>query len=276
MTLSPDAHHALDRALADEPEVFAYGSIDQVGRKFAVSPATILRFAQALGYSGYGALQAAVRKACVAEGSRTAVGAETVERLDHAWSCHRDDVDRLHRAVQLSELHRAARLVFRARRRLVAGDGPTEDLAPLFASQLRHIQLPAYVLRASASGGPVVPGDVGPGDVVVAVGVRAEAAVVARMLAGCGARGGSTIAIADAASGPVPGAAALTLVAPATAIGRMHSVVATAAMIELLMAEIVRHQEDWLAASRRRADTAALRGSAARPRWAQRPAEVAG
>src|SRR5262245_44716961 len=103
----PVGRGLLDRALAEQPEMFAYGSMEQVGRKFDVNPVALLRFAQEMGFSGYGALQAAVRQDYALHGHAASVGPDTVRRLDGVWSGHRDDIDRLHQGVRASELARA-------------------------------------------------------------------------------------------------------------------------------------------------------------------------
>jgi DNA-binding MurR/RpiR family transcriptional regulator len=236
----------LERALADEPEVFAFGSLGQVGRKFDVTQATILRFAQAMGYSGYAALQEAVRRAYPERVGPIRVRAAAVRRLDSVSSRHRADVQQLHQTIRASEVGMAARLVLQARRRLATGAEAMGDMAPLLVAQLRHAELPAHVLRSAGPGIPALPGDVGRGDVLVAVGVCARAAATAWTLSEARTRGARTIAITDSPAGPVAAAATVTLVAPAAVVGSACSVVATAALIDLLMTEVVAQQEEHL------------------------------
>jgi DNA-binding MurR/RpiR family transcriptional regulator len=257
----------LDRALADQPEIFAFGSIGLVARKFGVTPTRILRFAHAMGCSGYLALQSALRQAYLARGAPNHVGVDTVRRLDGISHCQQADMDGLHREIRPSELHTAARLVLRARRRLVVGDELVEEFALRFAAQLGRVRLPTRLLSSTAPGCPAVPDDVGPDDVLVAIGVRSRFACIACMLSDAGNKGAATIAIARSAAGLATGARALTLVAPTTAFGSVCSVVATASMVELLVEEIVGQQEEGSAAGLRPADLAAPR----KPAQGQQP-----
>jgi DNA-binding MurR/RpiR family transcriptional regulator len=249
----PAEQRRLARALLEQPEVFAFGSIAQVERKFDVTSTTILRLAQALGHSGYQALQAAERERYLdghglRGGADPPVGAGTVRRLEAIRARHQAGLDRLHGSIRPQELGRAASLVLSGRRRLVANDGHGAGLpAALLAEHLREARLPAIpmVLDEAALHGVRL------GDVVVAIEV-CEGWALAGAVAGAVARGAAAIAITSSEEGPLARAADLRLVAPAQRTEQGLSVLPATAMVELLVAEIAARRAsdlDYVAAA---------------------------
>jgi DNA-binding MurR/RpiR family transcriptional regulator len=249
----PAEQRRLARALLEQPEVFAFGSIAEVERKFDVTSTTILRLAQALGHSGYRALQAAERERYVdGRGLRGApdppVGAGTVRRLGAIRARHQAGLDRLHGSIRALDLRRAASLLLSGRRRLVVSDGHCPGLpAALLAEQLREARLPAIqlVLDEAALDGVRL------GDVVVAIEV-CEGWALAGAVAGAVARGAAAIAITSSEEGPLARAADLRLMAPAQHTDAGPSVLPAASMVELLVAEIAALREgdgDYVAAA---------------------------
>ncbi len=59
--LSPK-HKTLARFMLDNQIFVSFASADQVGKKTGTSAATVVRFAQTLGYTGFSALQASLRE----------------------------------------------------------------------------------------------------------------------------------------------------------------------------------------------------------------------
>src|SRR2546430_1350336 len=89
----PRKQRELARALLEQPHAFAFGSLRELGRWLDADATTILRFAQALGYSGYQALQASVRRAYLEQAGLPAMpervaAASTVERVEAVRTRH--------------------------------------------------------------------------------------------------------------------------------------------------------------------------------------------
>jgi DNA-binding MurR/RpiR family transcriptional regulator len=59
----PRRQQSLAHLIIDHPEMVAFSSAREVAARVHVNAATVVRFAQALGYSGFNALQSAVRRA---------------------------------------------------------------------------------------------------------------------------------------------------------------------------------------------------------------------
>jgi DNA-binding MurR/RpiR family transcriptional regulator len=235
----PPGHAPLGRVLLEQPEVFAYGSIQQVGHRCGVDSVAVLRFSQWLGYSGYRALQAAVRAALpcrpgTAPGRQPAPVAETVRRLEAVRAHHQGCLDQAHRQIQPADLDRAATLLLQARRALVTGAGMAAGVAGILGGLLRDAGVPADEL-AAPSAAPLA--QAGPGDVVVGIdldGLRDPHGALdcARL------RGAATIEITAAVSPSHAACEGLTLVAQGSGPGRGISAVAALAVVEMIAAEV--------------------------------------
>jgi DNA-binding MurR/RpiR family transcriptional regulator len=205
----PRKQERLARGLLEEPQAFAFGTVDELGRRFDVDATTVLRLAQALGYSGHQALGAAVRAAYLRdspEGAR-----ERAARSEAARACHVDNLTEAHRCLDVAHLERPVALLARARRVLVAGDGASAVLAVLFARLLCHAGVPAACGSGAAAG-----------DADVAISW---------------ARAATTITITASPAEPV------ALVVPAGGAGLPFSTVAAVAVMELLAAEVAARRE---------------------------------
>jgi len=206
----PPKQERLARGLLDEPQAFAFGSIGELGWRFDVDATTILRLAQALGYSGHRALRAAVRAAyleAAPEGTP-----ERAARSEAVRACHLDSLTQAHRRLGPADLDRAAAALAGAPPVLVAGDGVWAILALVFARLLRHAGVPAGCAPCpAASGGTVV--------------------------AIAGGQEWTTITIAAAPAEPI------VLVVPAAGAGLAFSIVAAVAVMELVTAEVAARLE---------------------------------
>lgn len=233
----PPRQQLLADALLEQPEVFAYGSVQQVARKFGVDSVSILRFAQSLGCSGYRALQARVRSALLLHPARprlsTPAGtAATVRRLEAAGARHLTELRLVHRAIRPADLDRAVTLLVEARRVLVTGAGAGAALAGLLAALLAEAGVAAAEVLAPGAAPPAGPDA---GDVVVGIdlGPPGVGPALDEALAG----GAATVAIA-AAGGARSSRWTLALCPAGRAQGLPLSPVAAVAVVELLAAEV--------------------------------------
>jgi DNA-binding MurR/RpiR family transcriptional regulator len=209
----PRNQQRLAVGLLEQPQTFAFGSIRDLGRRFDVDATTVLRLAQALGYSGHQALRTAVRDAYLAAGPDGAP--ERAARTETVRACHVDGLAQAHRCLGAADLERAAALLAEARPVLVAGTGVPAILAALLARLLRDAGVAARRRRAGTV-------DAGAGGAFVAI---------------ASARGATTVTIAASPAETV------SLVAPAGGAGLPFSTVAAVAVIELLAAAVAARLE---------------------------------
>jgi DNA-binding MurR/RpiR family transcriptional regulator len=186
----PRKQHRIARALLDEPELIAFGSIREVAARLDVNVATVMRFAQVVGYSGYQSLQAAVRQAYLQYAGLQAPVEERLLRhaggvLGQLHGRQRLELDRLYDALDEPHLEQLCDDLVGARRVIVVGDGAAADVAALFARLLRG----AGVVADAVGVGPDVElALVGADDETVVVGLTRGSGEVLRTARASGAR----------------------------------------------------------------------------------------
>nr|WP_231748020.1 SIS domain-containing protein [Auraticoccus cholistanensis] len=129
---------------------------------------------------------------------------------------------------------RAAQQVVAARRRVVAGAGKSYALAHLLSTDLGVGLSQVQLVDAASGRGLDVLTDVRTTDVLVAVSLRRyrpETASLARLFA---ERGGTVVALTDAADSPVAQVAATVITVPTTSASHVDSATAVVSVAHLL------------------------------------------
>lgn len=143
-----------------------------LARRVAVDPATVVRFSQEIGYSGYRELSIEIKEYVnnelalrykngdpEAEGLAGEIAVLTDELSDRILSFKSE-------AVQIAEIAEALQ---QANRIFVASEGESYGLASLWANYLRIIGLQAYAISANAAQAALMLRDAKPGDLVFAI-----------------------------------------------------------------------------------------------------------
>jgi DNA-binding MurR/RpiR family transcriptional regulator len=242
----------LARALLDEPEVFAFGSIREVAARLDVNAATVLRFAQVLGYSGYQSLQAAVRQAYLKYAGlqppaeqRLLMQAGSV--LGHLRTHQRLDLDRLYEHLDEDELHALCDALETARRVLVCGEGASSTLATLFARLLQHVGIHAERLPAGGVDAPLGMLGLGTEDLVLGVSLWLPFRSLVDTLRFAREAGARTVAITGSAGSPVGHDADHVVVVPSQGLALSFSVLPTVALFETLVAMLTSRRPERVA-----------------------------
>ena len=253
----PRKQARLARALLDEPEVIAFGSIREVASRLDVNAATVLRFAQMLGYSGYQTLQAAVRHAYLQYAGLQAPPEQRLMMqagsvLGHLRTHQQLDLDRLYERLDEEELHALCNALETARRVLVCGEGAGSTLAALFTRLLRHVGIRAEYLPTG--GVDTALGIVGLGHEDVGVGVSLwlpfrSTVDTLRFARQAGAR---TIAITGSPGSPVARGADHVVIVPGQGLALSFSVMPTVALFETLIAVLASRRPELVAEMQQR------------------------
>ncbi|HEY75985.1 MAG TPA: MurR/RpiR family transcriptional regulator [Thermoflexia bacterium] len=182
--LTPSFKRLADFILNNELDV-AFMTATELANALGVDAATVVRFSQTLGYSGYRELAREIKRR-VKEDLTAAYAkfpeAETdAERLQALLEHQRHTLGMA--VAQVSE--EAAQIVemlARAERVWVVGEATGESLASLFADYLRMAGINAAVLHADPARAAFVVKDLGPGDLVVGIGVTGTGVNTAAVL----------------------------------------------------------------------------------------------
>ena len=234
----PRKQQVLARTILETPELVALGSVRDLAAQLGMNNATVIRFAKSLGFTGYQALQAAVREAYLARtgarpqqeagrGPAGDTGARQQANLDQALG----DLDG-------EQLDRIARALTGANRIVVCVTGSSVVPGMALVRMLRHVGLRGELIEGSGVDRIIALRDVEPGDAVVVIGLWLAFDEQVRSLQMAKSRGATTVAIVGSAASPLGRLADYSLLAPAQGVTLPLSVVATVAIVEIIAAHV--------------------------------------
>jgi len=183
------------------PELVAFSSLRDVADRVNVNAATIVRFAQSLGYEGYGEFQAAVRlayKQRVGFGPAPQDLAASLRSADDALGFlhaqHVTSAEAAYRNVVAADLDAIAGRLEGARRIVVFAEASAQVPGLLFVHYLRHAMLHGDLVTSELDA-MIALHDVGPDDVVVFIALTLTFHATMTVHEFVRARGATTLAI---------------------------------------------------------------------------------
>jgi DNA-binding MurR/RpiR family transcriptional regulator len=239
----PRKQYRLAQALLETPEMVMFGSVRELAAELDVNNATIIRFAQSLGYSGYQALQTAVRQAYLPRAglqaprdaaARSSPGSAVAATLAQ----HDANLHLARQGLLAADLDRICDVLIGARRVLVCASASPVVPAMLLVRLLRHVGLRGELIPPDGVDRAIALYDVRADDVVVGIGFWLTFRGVVEALALGRRRGARTIAITGSKTSPLTRVADHLLIAPAQGGALSFSAVATVAVVEGLIAHI--------------------------------------
>lgn len=224
--------------IANSYQEAAFMTASRLAKRVRVNEATVIRFAQRLGYSGYPQLIRDVQM-IVQEELKAPGEPETQHAPDEPFlTALGGEVEHLQRAVNHVSPELAQRLVSAlrgARRIYVAGQGVSYYLAGLLATGLASLGLDARVTAGDPQSLALAVADLVIGDAFVGIAATRESPEVAQAILAARERGANTLAVAwSPISGPAQ-AADLALTCPAHGPLPMPSTAAMAAFLDALI-----------------------------------------
>ena len=236
------AQQALARYVADHLADLPLMSAHEVARAAHCSPATVVRFAQALGYGGYPEMQQLVRRAqrpwlppAPGEQQLGLFGGGDGVRAQLAAERHalEDTADRL---GQRGLAPLASALVGR-RPALVAGEGHARPVVAVLAERLARLDLPVITVTALDPSDRAWLAHIGPTSAVIAVGIGREPRVAQAAARAGGEAGVPVVALVDSSLSPLA-RLSLARVVPADVRSGAPSLVAMVAVAQALCAAV--------------------------------------
>jgi DNA-binding MurR/RpiR family transcriptional regulator len=248
----PRRQQSLAHLIIDHPEMVAFSSVREVAARVHVNAATVVRFAQGLGYSGFNALQSAVRRAYLrGAGLLAPRDPSTIEGPAGAIGAIRDvhlgNITRAYENLAAADIEAIAERIANARRTFVCADGAPGIAGALLLRLLRHVGLRGLAYAAGGADGIIDAKDWNADDVLVVIGLwltfRAPLEAVLRAKQA----GVTTIVITGSGGSPLATAADHAIVAPTEGVSLPYSIVGTAAVIEALVTHIAAKRRDLVA-----------------------------
>jgi DNA-binding MurR/RpiR family transcriptional regulator len=241
-SLSP-MHKRMARFVLDNRYFTSFASASQIGEKTDTSAATVVRFAQAIGYEGFTDLQEALR----AELPSYMTAAMKMQRRlsdDHAPASAPQDVfyndiqniERTAAGISDESLNAALDAMLKARRILVIGAGLSGVAALFLAHSLKVMGLPAVHVQGEGLQASLELAQMQPDDLLVAIDLwryvrlTVNAAALAKQL------GAHTIAITDSIVSPLAQMADQAFEVAAGGVAHSLSLTALMALLNVMVA----------------------------------------
>ncbi|NLE45337.1 MAG: MurR/RpiR family transcriptional regulator [Chloroflexi bacterium] len=223
--LTPSFRRLADFLLQDQLDA-AFMTATEMAHHLDVDAATVVRFAQTLGYSGFRQLikevQRIVKSELLASYSPTLTAVDDAGLLRNLLENERHNLG-LAQARVTSQANSILPMLAEAKRIWVVGQGKSADIAALCAATLREVGLPAASLAADPVTAADSLMDPGPDTVVIGFALTGMELDVANVVTLARSRGARTLALSASETAGVVLAAETSIVCP----GRTHTQVSS-------------------------------------------------
>ena len=233
--LTPSFKRLADFILNNELDV-AFMTATELANALGVDAATVVRFSQTLGYSGYRELAREIKRrvkedltAAYADFSEAKTDAERLQALLE----HQRHTLGMAVAQVSEEAAQIVEMLIQAKRVWIVGEAMGVGLASIFVDHLRMAGINAAVLHADPARAAFIVKDLGPDDLVVGLGITGTGVNTAAVLRAAQEKGAQIAAISVSLVTPPAQAADHVLVCPSqTPLG----VLSIANLVAVMMA----------------------------------------
>jgi DNA-binding MurR/RpiR family transcriptional regulator len=261
-SLSPK-HKLMARFILDNRYFTTFASASQVGEKNATSAATVVRFAQALGYAGYPELQDALRAelpSYMTAVNRMQAHIRSAKQLTTSpQQVFYTDLHNIERtASNLSEdnLNLALQMILKAGRIQVIGAGLSEVASLYLAHSLKVMGFDAWAVEGEGLQAAIELSRLRPGDLIIAIDLWRYVRMTVNAVSMAKERGIQTIAITDSIVSPLAQMADYAFEIATEGIAHSLSVTALMSLLNVFIALLADRVPQQVVESLRRVDEA--------------------
>ncbi|HVH00395.1 MAG TPA: MurR/RpiR family transcriptional regulator [Miltoncostaeaceae bacterium] len=253
------AQQSLARYLADHLADVPLLSAHEVARASHCSPATVVRFAQALGYSGYPEMQRTVRRAQrpglpPRPGDRQLGLPLSADGIESALAAERLALDDLSERLGAAGLGSMAAAIGARAPLVIAGEGHARTVVTLIEERLARAGRPVAAVTSLDPAARAWLDGIGPGGAVLAIAIGRESRVAQAAVSAGRAAGVPAAALVDSSLSPLA-RNPLARVVPADARDGQPTLVAMVAVAQALAAALAPPRREM---ARTRPDLAAV------------------
>lgn len=254
--LIAERHHRLSKRLQqvshyvmDHTESVAFDTLAEIAREAGVHASTLVRFANALGYSGFSEMQRLFKSQFLEEqpsyskrirllqhDDTDAVNAAPtpMQIFTEFTRANLLSLERLHREMAEQSLDEAIDLLEAARSIFVVGVRRSFPAAAYFTYALRHIDLPTHLVDGSGGMLREQIGVIGPEDVLVGISFKPYGEETLTTLRVARERGAKTLLITDSRLSPAFREADASLIVKEAEVRAFRSLSATLVLAQSL------------------------------------------
>ncbi len=247
-TLTPTERRVAETILAD-PTLVAFRTVADLAAMVDTSGPTIVRFANKLGYDGFGELQAQAQRALAAQLKRATdrirVDGADASVFERAREAATAGVVGVFDAVGEADIAALARPIVGARGDVwVVSSATTSAPAHVLATGLRLVRGRVHHLTRSPATIAAEITDAGPDDVVVAIDFQRYERTVTEVARTLREAGAAVVSITDDALSPLATIADAWVGIGVPAIGPFDSTLPAIALVEALVAQVAHELRD--------------------------------
>ncbi len=229
----------------------AFMTASQLARSLDLNEATVIRFAQRLGYSGYPDMIEHVRDLVHEELlPPTAEDTEAQDPLHRLLATELDSVQRFVSHLSSSLTQQVVDLITRAERVYIVGQGIAFPLAQLLSYSLRYMGIPASSPQPDPFGLAMAVDEIGSDSLLIGISGWGEGEEVANALQLANAKGAATVALSCSAISPCALVANLALTCPLSDELPLRSITGLVILMDALIQTLAAQDPQSLAAHR--------------------------
>ncbi len=237
--------------IAEHYHEVAFMTASQLARNLNLNEATVIRFAQRLGYDGYPDLICDVRNLIHEELlPMVAEGSEAQDPLRFLLTTELDGVQRFISHLSAPMVQEVVELISRSERVYAVGQGIAGPLAELLAYLLRYMGVVAVSPPSDTAGLALVVQESSAATLVIALSAWDGGEEVANALRLVHGKGAPTVAITCSATAPCALAADVALICPVSEHLPARSIIGIATLMDALIQTLAAQDADALAARR--------------------------
>jgi DNA-binding MurR/RpiR family transcriptional regulator len=236
------AERRLAEAVLDAPEEVAFGTVAELARRADTSGASVVRFANTLGYDGFSGLQQSIQhdlgRRLRPATARIRTPAST-HLLDEALETATANVQRTLGAIDRGQFQKAVRVISDPRRRVaVMVAEASTGLGRQLATELAMLRADVDHIEGSEVRVQRLMAGLARGDVVIALDVGRYDRWLLDALDTARGRGATLIALSDAPASPTARLASIHFLVRADGVGPFDSYVGALALLDTLVAAV--------------------------------------
>jgi DNA-binding MurR/RpiR family transcriptional regulator len=242
-------HKQIARFILDNQYFASFASASQVGEKNGTTAATVVRFAQALGYEGYPALTTAARMQ-----KRMSAKNPPTSNSQQVFYTDIKNIERTASNISEKKLNDALNTILKARRILVIGAGLSHAPVIFLAHSLKVMGFDAIAIEGEGLQAAVDLAKMKPDDLMIAIDLWRYVRMTVNSVKQAKEKGTPVIAITDSVVSPVAQMADIAFEIASEGIVHSLSVTALMSLLNVFVAMLADRVPEQVYQSLKRVD----------------------
>ena len=259
-TLSPK-HKQLAHFVLENRYFVSFVSASQVGEKNGTSAATVVRFAQALGYEGYTEMQNALRSELPSYITATSrmqklmdAGKAPASTSQQAFYTDIKNIEQTASSLSEENLNAALDAIQKARRILVIGAGLSSAPAVFLSHSLKVMGFDALGIQGEGLQAAVEMARIKPADLMIAIDLWRYVRMTVKAVSHAKETGAPVIVITDSIVSPLTGMADISFEIATEGVAHSLSITALMSLLNVIVAMLADRAPDQVYEALQRLD----------------------